>query len=63
MLAVYFEKFEQYCKPKNYVIYARYKFKCGTQGDDETFEQFNTDLRVFFNDCSYDHNIGEKILM
>lgn len=30
--------------------------------DDETFEQFYTDLRVLFNDCSDDHNIESEML-
>ena len=48
-LPMYFDEFEQYCKSKHDVIYARYKFKCRTQSDDETFEQFYTYLKVLFN--------------
>ena len=44
------------------MIYARYKFKYRTQSDDETFEEFYTDLKVLFNDCSYDHNIEDEML-
>lgn len=37
-------------------------FKCRTQSDNETFEQFYTDLKVLFNDCSYDHTIEDEML-
>lgn len=61
-LKVYFDRFEQYCKPKSNVIYARYKFKCRTQDEEETFEQFYTDLKVLFNDCGYNPDIEDEML-
>lgn len=61
-LKLYFDRFEQYCKPKSNVIYARYKFKCRTEDEEETFEQFYTDLKVLFNDCGYNPDIEDEML-
>ncbi|CAC5373520.1 unnamed protein product [Mytilus coruscus] len=52
LLKTYYEKFENYVKPKSNK-YARYKFTTRKQTDVETFEQFVTDLRILINDCDY----------
>ncbi|CAG2185889.1 unnamed protein product [Mytilus edulis] len=53
LLKTYYEKFENYVKPKSNKLYARYKFTTRKQSDVETFEQFVTDLRILINDCDY----------
>jgi hypothetical protein len=43
------------------MIYAQYKYKCRPQGNDESFEQFYTDLKLLFNDCGYGHSIEDEM--
>ncbi|OWF39131.1 hypothetical protein KP79_PYT25202 [Mizuhopecten yessoensis] len=53
-LKYYYERFEQYVKQRSNVIYNRYKFPSKTQGENETFEQFTTQLQIAVRDCNYD---------
>ncbi|XP_053374212.1 uncharacterized protein K02A2.6-like [Mercenaria mercenaria] len=46
-------KLEEYCEPKSNVIYSRYLLKSRVQKQDETFEQFVTDLKLLIRDCGY----------
>ena len=49
----YYDKFENYVKPRTNLIYNRYKFQSKIQQED-TFEQFCTSLQVLVKDCDYD---------
>ncbi|XP_033745588.1 uncharacterized protein K02A2.6-like [Pecten maximus] len=55
-LKYYYEHFEQYVKPRSNVIYNRYKFHSKTQGENETFEQFTTQLQISVRDCNYENS-------
>lgn len=55
-----YTKFETYVKPKSNVIFSTYKFQCKKQGEQETCEQFITDLKVLAKDCAY-INTGETV--
>ena len=52
-LAVYYEKFEQYVKPRTNLVYNRYKFQSRIQKETETLDQFVTDLKLLVKDCDY----------
>ncbi|XP_053379955.1 uncharacterized protein LOC123555933 [Mercenaria mercenaria] len=52
-LEPHFTKLEEYCEPKSNVIYSRYLLKSRVQKQDETFEQFVTDLKLLIRDCGY----------
>lgn len=52
-LKTYYDKFEEYCKPKSNKIYNRYVFKSRVQKENESFEQFVTELRTLIKDCDY----------
>ena len=45
-LKTYYDKFEEYCKPKSNTIYNRYLFKSRMQKNSESFDQFVTELRT-----------------
>ncbi|MCG8047630.1 MAG: RNase H-like domain-containing protein [Candidatus Thiodiazotropha endolucinida] len=53
-LKSYFDGFESYVKPTSNTIYNRYKFQSRMQNQDETFEQFVTELQLLVKDCEYD---------
>ena len=59
-LKTYYDKFEAYCKPKSNTIYNRYLFKSRTQRDNETFEQFVTELRTLIKDCEYPPDVTDE---
>ena len=61
-LKTYFEKFEDYCKPKSNVIYSRYVFKSRIQNDGESFEHFVMDLRVLLNNCAYPEDLKDQMI-
>ena len=50
----YYNGFEAYVKPTSNTIYNRYKFQSRVQNQDETFEQFVTELQLLVKDCDYD---------
>ena len=54
LLASYYKEFEIYVKPTSNTIYSRYKFQSRVQNQDDTFEQFVTELQLFVKDCEYD---------
>ena len=61
-LAIHYEKFENYCKPKSNKIYSRYIFMRIEQGTDEPFEQFVTDLKLLYKECGYDHAMEDEMI-
>ena len=52
-LKTYYDNFGDYCKPKSNKIYHRYLFKSRVQKENETFEQFVTELKTLMKDCEY----------
>ena len=54
LLKSYTDNFEKYVKPRSNIVYNRYRFSSRIQNDDETFDQFVTDLQILVKDCSYD---------
>lgn len=61
-LKSYFEKFEEYCRPKSNIIYNRYMFKNRVQGENEPFEQFVTDLKSLLVDCDYRQELHDEMI-
>ena len=61
-LAIHYEHFENYCKPKSNKIYSRYIFMRREQGTDEPFEQFVTDLKLLYKECGYDHAMEDEMM-
>ena len=53
LLKTYYDKFENYVKPKSNKLYVHYKCSQRRQTETETFEQFVTDLRILIKDCEY----------
>ena len=53
-LAIHYDKFENYCRPKSNKIYFRYIFMRREQGIEEPFEQFVRDLKLLYKECRYD---------
>jgi len=53
VLQTYYDRFDNYVRPKSNKLYARYKFTTRKQSEAETFEQFVTDLRLLIKDCDY----------
>ena len=49
----YYDKFEEYCKPKSIKIYNGYVFKSRVQKENESFEQFVTESKTLIKDCDY----------
>ena len=60
LLKTYYDKFEEYCKPKTNLIYNRYVFKSRVQKESETFEQFVTELKTLIKDCEYPDDIQDE---
>ena len=61
-LAIHYEHFENYCKPKSNKIYSRYIFMRREQGTDEPFEQFVTDLKLLYKECGYHHAMEDEMI-
>ena len=61
-LAIHYDKFENYCKPKSNKIYSRYIFMRREQGIEEPFEQFVTDLKLLYKECGYDHTMEDEMI-
>ena len=45
--------FDSYCKPKENLTVERYRFNTRSQGKDEPFDRFITDLRVLAQNCKF----------
>ena len=54
LLKTYTNNFGKYVKPRSNIVYNRYRFSCRIQHEEESFEQFVTDLQILVKDCSYD---------
>ena len=66
-LKTHYDKFEEYSKPKSNKIYNRYVFKSCVQKENESFEQFVTELKTLIKDCDYpaattDEHIRDQIV-
>ena len=57
-----FEKFEEYCLPKKNLVVERRKFFWRNQHDEETFDQFLTELRNLAVSCEF-QNLNESLLL
>lgn len=57
-----YTKFEEYCKPKSNIIYNRYLLRTRVQNENETLEQFVTDLKTLLNDCQYQEELHDEIV-
>ncbi|XP_061588346.1 uncharacterized protein LOC133452753 [Cololabis saira] len=53
LLRTYYDRFEAHVTPKANPILARYKFHEKTQGQNESFDQFVSELRLLVKDCNY----------
>ena len=54
LLKTYTDNFGKYVKPRSNIVYNRYRFSSRIQQEEESFEQFVTDLQILVKDCSYD---------
>ncbi|GFR65423.1 hypothetical protein ElyMa_001947100 [Elysia marginata] len=52
-LDILFQRFQTYCRPKNNVTMARFKFNSRKQKMGENIDQCVTDLRLLANDCEF----------
>jgi hypothetical protein len=50
---VVFEKFDKYCEPRRNTIMQRYKFNTRVQRDNETADQYVTELKLLAKNCSF----------
>lgn len=48
-----FAKFDKYSGPRKNTMMERYKFKTGVQEDDETADQYVTELKFVANNCNF----------
>lgn len=48
-----FTKFSEYCQPKKNTIMARFRFNSRIQKENETVDQFVTELRLIAKECDY----------
>lgn len=53
VLQTYYNKYTDYITPKANPIYARYKFHEKMQGENQTFDQFITELKLLAKACGY----------
>lgn len=58
---ILFEKFEAYCKPKHNVIMERYRFNSRVQQENESLDEFLTDLKKLALMCEY-NNLQQEML-
>ena len=54
------DKFKEYCKPESNEIPNIYLFKPRVQKENETFQQFVTELTTLMKDCKYPADIQDK---
>lgn len=52
-LEILFERFAKYCKPKQNITLDRYKFNCRVQLENESLDEFFTDLKKMAKNCQY----------
>ena len=57
-----FKRFEEYCLPKKNLVVERRKFFWKNQHDDETFDQFMTELRNLASTCEFG-DLHESLLL
>ncbi|CAB4039108.1 Hypothetical predicted protein, partial [Paramuricea clavata] len=50
---VLFAKFDEYCEPRRNTIMERYKFNTRVQRDDETADQYVTELNLLAKNCNF----------
>ncbi|CAB4036530.1 uncharacterized protein K02A2.6-like [Paramuricea clavata] len=50
---VLFAKFAEYCEPRRNTIMERYKFNTRVQRDDETADQYVTELKLLAKNCNF----------
>jgi hypothetical protein len=50
---VLFAKFDEYCEPRRNTIMERYKFNTRVQRDDETADQYATELKLLAKNCNF----------
>ncbi|CAB3978506.1 Hypothetical predicted protein [Paramuricea clavata] len=50
---VLFAKFDEYCEPRRNTIMERYKFNTRVQRDDETADQYVTELKLLAKNCNF----------
>ena len=60
-LKTYFDRFEAHVQPKSNTVFMRYKFNLKVQSDQESIDQFVTDLRLLAKHCSYGANADEMV--
>ena len=53
-LKTYTDRFAGYVKPRTNIVYNRFKFGSRVQNQDESFDQFVTELQILVKDCAYD---------
>lgn len=58
---VLFDKFEEYCKPKQNVTIERYHFNTRTQSKEETIDQYVLELRLIAKNCAFG-NLEEELI-
>lgn len=64
-LETYYSKYEAHVEPKSNVVFARYKFNERVQGENETFDQYITELKLIARQCRYtdqDEMIRDRIV-
>lgn len=64
-LKTYYDRFETYVTPKANPIFARYKFHERIQGENESVEQFVTEVKLLAKDCNYpnsDEMVRDRIV-
>lgn len=51
---VLFQKFKEYCVPRENITVWRHRFQSRVQGKTETIDQYVTDLRIISKNCRFD---------
>jgi hypothetical protein len=65
-LKTYYDRFEAYVKPKSNKVFARYKFHKKVQVENESYQQFVTELKLLVKDCGYadpDEMVRDRIVI
>ena len=52
-IEVLFAKFDEYCEPRKNIIMERYKFNTRVQRNDETADQYVTELKLLAKNCEF----------
>lgn len=64
-LETYYNKYEAHVEPKSNVVFTRYKFNERVQGENESFDQYITELKLLARHCRYtdqDDMIRDRIV-